>query len=375
MATMGEEHTGGMVALIPRDSDLDDLVVRGGEKRDQLHLTLVYLGGDVTGWSADQRNHLTSMALRAALSAGAPVTARVIGPGVFNPDGFGDRDPCAVYLVGDSRMISPMREMLREFVSEEQHEPFLPHITAGYGVPFNRLNYTGPVVFDRLRVAFAGDTYDFPLGEVGEKSIAEEFKLVSPDGPLGWIYEGKFMTPEAVDDLFERKVMSSDPRAATLREYWAHGKGRPQWNKWRELRRKLAKYVKNPNILDGLTSNIYRVAKGHNPPRGKKEFELTEVEFKAAMALADPDAAFNPDDLADWLDESDDEAEEFDENDPDQVYERALVDDVEWEINAEGALVREDAEDEDKAEDDEEIPSGPRDVDPGPSLWDLAVSD
>ena len=46
----------------------------------------------------------------------------------------------------------------------EQHDPFLPHITAGYGVPVTDLTYTGPVVFDRLRIAFAGVAADIMLG-------------------------------------------------------------------------------------------------------------------------------------------------------------------------------------------------------------------
>lgn len=376
MTTMGEEHAGGMVALIPRADDAEKLRVSGGEKLDQLHLTLAYLGDDVTGWSADQRNHITAAALNAAQAAGAPVSARVVGPGMFNPDGFNGRTPCAVYLVGDSAMIAPMREVVRAAVIEQQHEPFLPHITAGYGIPVARLKYTGPVVFDRLRVAFAGDTYDFPLGEVGEKSIADDFLVTALDASL--FYEGKIVIPAdgVTEDMVELKLMSPDPRAARLREYWAYGKGRGQWNKWRELRRKLKKYVKNPNILDGLTSNIYRLAKGHNPPRGKKSledgFELTEAEFKAAMALADPDAELDLEAMADWLDDGDLDDEEFDENDPDQVYERALIDDIDWEIDSEGALVRDDEED--AAEEDEEIPSGPAQVDIV-SLWDLAESD
>lgn len=363
MTTMAEEHTGGMVALIPRADDAEKLRVPGGEKPDELHLTLVYLGGDVTDWTADQRNNLTARALDTALGAGAPVVARVMGHAVFNPDGHDDRDPCAVHLVGDSDMITPMREQLRplaEYRGQRQHEPFLPHITAGYGIPFSRLKYTGPVVFDRLRVAFAGDTYDFPLGEVGEKSIAADYLVEAS------------VQDSITEELVELKLMSPDPRAAKLREYWAHGEGRKKWDKWRELRRHLRKYVKNPNILDGLTSNIYRLAKGHNPPRGKKSaFEMSETEVKAALALADPDADFNPADLADWLDEDEDETEEFDENDPVQVYEQTLVDDVDWEIDSEGALVRED--DEDDVDEEEEVPSGPRPVNAGVSLWDLAA--
>jgi hypothetical protein len=358
MTGMADEHVGGMVALIPRASDAEQLRVSGGEKLDELHLTLAYLGDDVTDWTADQRNHLTATALNVAQSAGAPVQARVMAHAVFNPDGHADRAPCAVYLVGDSRAIGPMRDMMRVVVEhvQEQHEPFIPHVIAGYGIPVARLKYTGPIVFDRLRVAFAGDTYDFPLGEVDEKSIAEEFKVDVTDG-----------LTTLTEDEIESKVMSADPRAAKLREYWARGKGRGKWDKWRELHRHLKKYVKNPNILDGLTSNIYRIAKGHNPPRGKKDLQLSEAEVKAAMALADPDADFDPDALADWLDEDDELDEEFDENDPDQVYERALIDDVDWEIDAEGALVRED-EDE---PDGEELPDSAGPVDPGVSLWDL----
>jgi hypothetical protein len=373
MTTMAEEHTGGMIALIPRVTDAEQLRVSGGEKLDELHLTLAYLGDDVTGWTADQRNNLTARALETALGTGAPVSARIMGHAVFNPDGHDGRAPCAVYLVGDSKAITPMRDMLRPIVEhqQEQHEPHIPHVTAGYGVPFSRLKYIGPVVFDRLRVAFAGDVYDFPLGEVHEKALAENFLVATLSADS--FCEGKIVDAagELTEEQIESKIMSPDPRAAKLREYWAHGKGRTQWDKWRELRRKLAKYVKNPNILDGLTSNIYRLAKGHNPPRGEKSFELTEIELKAAQALADPDAAFDLDDLADWTDEGDDEAEEFDENDPDQVYERTLIDEVNWEIDAEGALVRED-EDE---EDDEELPEGPGAADVSVSLWDLVPTD
>lgn len=353
------EHTGGMIALIPRADDAERLRVPGGDKADQLHLTLAYLGDDVTGWTADRRNHLTAAALNVAQAAGSPVAARVMGHAVFNPDGHGGRTPCAVYLVGDNTMISPLREMIRAVVDHEQHEPFFAHVTAGSGLSSSRLKYTGPVVFDRLRVSFADDTYDFPLGEVGEKSIADDYLM-----------EG---TVTEVDSLIEHKVMSGDPRAARLREYWAHGKGRAQWNKWRELRRKLKKYIKNPHILDGLTSNIYRLAKGHNPPRGKKEaLELSEAEVKAALALADPDAPMDLDALA-WLGDDDDDLDddEFDENNPDQVYERTLVDDVDWEIDSDGSLARED-DDEFGDDEEDEVPAGPRPMDDAPSLWDLA---
>lgn len=365
MTPMAEEHTGGMIALVPRAEDAEQLRVGGGERADEMHLTLVYLGDDVTEWSADARNHLTQMGVQAAQAVGAPVRARVMGHALFNPDGHDGQDPCAVYLVGDSAMISPLRDMLAAGVVQEQHAPFIAHITAGYGVPLTRLKFVGDVVFDRLRVALGGQVYDFPLGEVDGKSLASDF-LVHASGAGLLVHQ------------VERKVMSADPRAVRLREHWAHGPGRAKWNTFTELHRHLKKYVKNPHILDGLTANIYRLAKGHHPGRhkaGEKDVRttLTEAEIKAAMALADPDAEYDETALSDWLDSDDEEAAESpdDDADPDEAYEQALVDEVDWDINGSGSLEREDDEDEvDPAGDD--VVQGPRSVvAAGPSLFDF----
>lgn len=336
MARMAEEQTGGMIALIP--SDTETLRVSGGDKAEELHLTVVYLGDDVTEWSADRRNHVTMTATQAALSVGGPVHARIMGHAVFNPDG---EKPCAVYLVGDSAMLAPLHEILREVAHEDQHAPFIPHVTAGWGIPVNRLKYTGPVVFDRMRVAFAGQVYDYPLGEVTEKSVASDFLVFD----------------------MESKRMSMDPNAVKLREYWARGEGRAKWDTFRALRNKLRKYVTNPHILDGLTANIYTMAKGRHPGRKREgkavRLTLTETEMKAALALADPDAEYDENALADWFDnDGDGEPDEVDEDDPEAVYEQALVDEVDWEINAGAELVREDDD-----EDDEDPPgevAGPR---------------
>jgi hypothetical protein len=44
-----------------------------------------------------------------------------------------------------------------------QHDPWIPHVTAKYGVLDGALTFTGPVVFDRIRLRWAGHTTDFPL--------------------------------------------------------------------------------------------------------------------------------------------------------------------------------------------------------------------
>ena len=43
------KKTGGMVALLPRSSDVDALLVSGGEPPEDIHMTVVYLGEDVRG--------------------------------------------------------------------------------------------------------------------------------------------------------------------------------------------------------------------------------------------------------------------------------------------------------------------------------------
>jgi hypothetical protein len=171
-------HRGGMIALVPAEADA--LTVDGGDPANELHLTLAYLGDDVSGWSEEQRQAVHDLA-RSASEIGGPVEARVFAHARFNPDGGpdGDMDPCAVYLIGDGYSLTADRELLiqrlRENLGEasmpEQHAPFVPHVTAGFGVDVAELSYTGPITFDRIRVALGGDVTDYPMGG-GEAMVA-----------------------------------------------------------------------------------------------------------------------------------------------------------------------------------------------------------
>ncbi len=172
------EYKSGMVALVPSQADLKRLAVDGGDAPDQLHLTLAYLGDDVTRWPQENVDALHAE-VRDLLSGG-PIEARVMGHAMFNPDGGpdGDREPCMVYLVGDTDRISPMRNHLAGLMENKinvpsQHEPFLPHITGGYGLDPEALSYTGPVTFDHVRVAMGDDITDYPLTEQ-ENAMPEE---------------------------------------------------------------------------------------------------------------------------------------------------------------------------------------------------------
>src|SRR5688572_27111879 len=189
-------RTDGMVALIPAEAE--SLAVEGGDAPGDLHLTLAYLGDDVMAWRPEEREavhdvarHLTTGSKAGPDSEDVPapdapfgkaLEARVFSHAVFNPDGGpdGDKEPAAVYLFGDGGdevtyfrnvVLDGVRGALGDSTLPEQHSPFHPHVTAGYGLDVNALSYTGPVVFDRLRVALGDEVTDYPLGG-GEAIVA-----------------------------------------------------------------------------------------------------------------------------------------------------------------------------------------------------------
>lgn len=188
-------HTGGMIALIPADPGA--LAVSGGDPADQLHLTLAYLGDDVSQMSDATRDALKGHV--AAMSRGVPpIDARIMGHALWNPDGGpnGDKDPCAVYQVQHNPRIADTREYALEGAARhlgadmpEQHPGFLPHVTAGYGLTPDALEYAGPVQFNAIRLALGNEVTDFPLTGEGPNDAPGIFaaktkaKPVVPEAP------------------------------------------------------------------------------------------------------------------------------------------------------------------------------------------------
>jgi hypothetical protein len=174
MRAMAEENTGGMVALVPSEDSakLLTLPTPGGEPLDELHLTLTYLGDDVTTMSDADKRAVVAAAEKAAETI-PPVSARVFAHATFNPDGHEDRKPCAVYLVGGTDELDNLRREFDRFASEEQHQPYIPHVTAGYGLTAADLSFTGPVTFDAIRVALGDANIIIPLTGGEEESSAD----------------------------------------------------------------------------------------------------------------------------------------------------------------------------------------------------------
>lgn len=203
LSAAATEHTGAMIALVPTDEDAARLVLDGGEPVHELHLTLRYLG-DAADWSEDARAALLE-AMRRASGWLTPVRANAFGVAQWNPHGD---EPAWVYNVGDLRPApdeapadghSP--SLLHdaygevgyqmadgEFPLVENHTPWAPHVCAVYSKDEQRaemVKRTGPVTFDRLRVAFGGKVTDFPLLSSPEPTYEDEpAYLDDEDGPM-----------------------------------------------------------------------------------------------------------------------------------------------------------------------------------------------
>jgi 2'-5' RNA ligase len=180
---------GGMIALVPANPRR--FAVSGGDRAESMHLTLVFLGEDVSNLPEVQAEGLKAAGARIASQQG-PNEARVTGHAVWNMDHA--EDPAAVYEIQNSPVLDDLNRMacgasrdVLGMLLPKQHEPFRPHVTAGYGIGTEAMKTSGPVTFDRVRVALGTEITDYPLtgGETGDA--------------IGYSEEGIAMAEETVD--------------------------------------------------------------------------------------------------------------------------------------------------------------------------------
>lgn len=168
-------HTGAMLALRMTDQDAARLCVHDGLPMEELHSTLAYLG-EADKISPEVRERMVKDVTKLA-SKMQPFEVEAADISVFNPGTNNDREPALVLgLTGEplAELYSSVSKMSWDgYEMPSQFSPYKPHITlrqpAGdlerAGAVADRM---GPVTFDRLRLAFAGDVIDIPLGG-GEK--------------------------------------------------------------------------------------------------------------------------------------------------------------------------------------------------------------
>ncbi len=179
-AADGATPTGAMVALIPTAADAARLALDGGEAVAELHCTLVYLG-EAAELGDTERAPLVDWA-RTMAKGWESVAAQAFAPAIFNPDG---PDPCAVLVLSGAEITEFCETTLADVTDlvalpeGERYEPYVPHITLLYAEPTALLaaipaliTRVGPVSFDRLRLAFAGEITDIPLGSQAPAAVA-----------------------------------------------------------------------------------------------------------------------------------------------------------------------------------------------------------
>ncbi len=238
---------GGMVALIPSDADLDRFALDGEEPRDDLHLTLWYLG-DVELTEPQKEDVLREVAH--AVEDWYPIEGNAFGVAHWNPEG---KHPSWVLNIGDtsdetsddgSSMLATVRAEIgsgiaQDFVLPKQHTPWQPHICIAYSSDdlLDELTQRlGPVTFDKVRVAYGRDVFDIEL-----------------DGASTLVAAGN---------------------KKNIKDYWTKDlEGLAKWvddpHPWTALYNHLKKHMSN-EMAKRVASEWYHEVKGHWPSEGKK---------------------------------------------------------------------------------------------------------
>lgn len=173
-------HTGAMIALVPSPTDLERLALDDGEPAEELHATLWFLG-TAADWSEEQRADLIAGVRARAASLPGPVRAVGFGVNHWNP---ASPDPAWVWAIGDdpdagdeAATLHEARTVLAQTALEDghntpelprQHTPWCAHVTGAYTTdtwPLTAMaDRLGPLTFTHVRIAFAGEVTDIPLG-------------------------------------------------------------------------------------------------------------------------------------------------------------------------------------------------------------------
>ncbi|WP_331723339.1 phage minor head protein [Streptomyces atratus] len=226
-AADGSHRTGAVIALMPTPEDAERLAVEGGEEAGELHLTLYFLG-EGADWSEEQRQELITLVQDRAAHDLEPITARAFGANHWNAS---TDTPSWVWAVGDDRdrpTDAPGLESARWVATHAledrhgpdipvQHSPWVPHVCAAYsdapGLLAALEERLGPVTFDRLRIAFAGDYTDIPLGPTEAPMEPDE---TTADG----MPTRPWSTPGDAGLAFENKETGDGRIFATGSLYW-----------------------------------------------------------------------------------------------------------------------------------------------------------
>lgn len=189
----------GMIALVPTPEDAHRLAVQGGLPAEELHVTVAYLD-DVAEEEIDQFFRIAG----ALAGQYAPFTADAFNVSMFNPRG---EDPCIVLGLG-GRQLNDMHQYVTDQVGQRfpQRSPYIPHLTLRYTENAEEVadltGRTGPVRFDRIRLAVGERNYYFPMNPMGASltaAVNDSFWKSWPVAPR----EQKFNADDAIARIMQ----------------------------------------------------------------------------------------------------------------------------------------------------------------------------
>lgn len=281
LVAAGDEQTGAMIALLPTVADQERLAVPGGEDEDELHLTLFYLG-EAAKITPDVRDRIVRM--MAHLAREIPIIdADGFAISTFNPE-KPEKETCVTLgcsgielKVVHDRVTADISGGIDMWRAPEQHQPWTPHVTLAYSndssLPAQLVDRTGPIRFDVLRVAFAGEVTDFPLYDGTGNSYGVNTSLVSASG--------------------KESDVNKPGGSHNLRDYWVRGEGAAKigWGTDGSFARcvaQLGKHVKNPQ---GLCAEYHHAATGEWPAEKGVEsaVEIAVTADAENVAVGDDD--------------------------------------------------------------------------------------
>jgi 2'-5' RNA ligase len=173
-STTGEPHTGAMIALVPKDPEKWMLPFPGAEEVDSLHVTLAYLGD--TEFIPDHVLAALSGSILRLADHTPNIEGKVFGASVWNAES----DTPSLNLSVGGEALEYMHDYVRRLLFNldedfdweppEQHLPWVAHMCLAYGdsnaltgALDDALKLEGPIVFDRIRIAFGGEASDYLL--------------------------------------------------------------------------------------------------------------------------------------------------------------------------------------------------------------------
>lgn len=155
-------HDGVMVALSPDEPE--KIAVEGEDAlpADDLHVTLCYLG-KVQDLSSFDQTKILSKARSVVDSAGGPFTATTDGVVVMgkNDDGV----PATALLIQSDEIVRLYDAMAEALEYESKYPTFIPHMTAGYGIPVEDVEprIGDEISFSKVIVKFGDAVHEVPL--------------------------------------------------------------------------------------------------------------------------------------------------------------------------------------------------------------------